>query len=238
VVAALGVAVALGIAVAAVALLGHRRTVTGSPATGLAHRYPLDGDGIGTIRFGDSPDRVVAGLKPLLGLPEGARTAQRPNGLVRSICGFDYEIDWVGLPQRATASRYTHSAGLTIYFRHSRFAGYSYGPPWGDRNAPLVRHGVMLSTSTGLGLDEPVARGRQLYGPVFVITSQPQGRPPNPKLERLPAWHVRTTTGLIYGYIDSPKGPTSTLKRTIGTISAGSIPNTPCRSRPTTANPK
>ena len=82
----------------------------------------------------------------------------------------------------------------------------------------------------------PLARAQRLYGPGFVITLQQQGTPPNPQLERLPAWQVRTATGLIYGYIDSPRGPNSADKRTIGTISAGLIPNTPCRAHPTTSN--
>lgn len=234
---ALGAVLALGIATAAIVLLPHRRTVTNSPATGRAQRYPLDGDGIGTIRFEARPDTVVAGLARLLGRPEGARTGERVQGLRRSICGFDHEVDWVSLAQRPTAPPYTHSAGLTVYFRHSRFAGYTYAP-WGDRNTPLVRHGVMLSTGQGLGLSEPLARGPRLYGPAFVISSQRQGTPPNPRLERLPAWHVRTATGLLYGYIDSPKGPNSAYRRTIGSISAGSIPNTPCRAQPTRTNRK
>jgi hypothetical protein len=235
-VAAASVIVTLCIVVLAVLLLGHRRPVRHSPAVGsagLVDRYRLDGDGIGPIKFGQTPDRVVAGLERLLGQPEGASTGQRPNGLLRGICGFDHEVDWVGLAQRATASPYTHSAGLTVYFKRARFVGYSYGPPWGDRITPLVRHGVMLSTSAGLGLDESLARGQRLYGQAFIVTSQQQGTPPNPRLERLPAWRVSTTTGRVYGSIGSSRGLNSTDKRTIGSISAGLVPNTPCRSRST-----
>ena len=228
IVAALGMAVAICTAIAAVTLLGHGRGAAGSPPMELVRQYPLNGDGIGKIRFGGAPDRVVAGLERLLGLPEGAGTGQRPHGLVHSICGFDHEVDWEGLPVRASASRYTHSAGLTVYFRHSRFAGYSYGPAGGDRNT-LARRRVMLLTSNGLGIDAPVARARRLYGATFVTFMQPQGTPPDPKLERLPAWHVRTPAGLLYGSIDSPRRPRSPYTSTIGSISAGSTPNTPCR---------
>jgi hypothetical protein len=231
-----GVALALCTALAAIVLFGHRHPVTNSPAARLTERYPLTGDGIGNVRFGARPNRLVSELTRLLGLPEGASTGQRPDGLLRGICGFDHEVDWVGLAQRATASPYTHSAGLTVYFRRGRFAGYAYGPPWGDVATPLVRHGVMLATSQGLGLDEPIARGRQLYGRAFIVTTQPQGTPPNPRLERLPAWHITTATGLMYGFIDSPRGPNSSYKRTIGSISAGAIPNTPCRSHPIRAS--
>ena len=86
----------------------------------------------------------------------------------------------------------------------------------------------MLSTTKGLGLGGAPARGGQLYGQAFVVTSQPQGTPPSKRLERLPAWTASTASGRIYGFIDSPGGPDSTQQRTIGSISAGATPNTPC----------
>jgi hypothetical protein len=227
----LGLSVILTVAIAAlaIALLGHRRTGPGSsPAAGLASRYGLDGDGIGDIRFGQTPATVVAGLTRLLGAPEGASTGQRPDGLLRSICGFDYEVDWVGLAESDAGLYGTNSVGLTVYFKRRRFVGYSYGPPWGDSNTPLVRQGVMLFTSRGLGLDERVARAQQLYGRAFVLTTQPQGTPPNPRLQRLSVWHLTTPTGGLYGGIDSPAESRSDNERTIGSISAGSVPNTTC----------
>jgi hypothetical protein len=133
---------------------------------------------------------------------------------------------WAALPARSNGSS---SDGLTMHFRHSRLVGYSYGPPYGGPRAPAVRDGLMLSTSKGLGLDQPLARGRRLYGRAFVVSSQAQGAPPNPGLERLPAWEAGTASGRIYGFIDSPGGTASTYRRTIGSISAGAIPNTPCR---------
>ena len=229
VVTACAVAVALAVIVGAVALVRGRPTAGSASAPAGAAAYPLRGDGIGGTRFGDSPADVVAALRPLLGSPEGAGTGQRPGGLLRGICAFDYEIDWVGLAEPRAAVRYTHSVGLTLYFRRSRFVGYAYGPPWGDLATPLVTRGAMLATATGLRLYSPLSRARRLYGAAFVLTTRPQGTPPKPRLERLPAWSARTPTGTIYGYIDSPGGPTSSRDRTIGTISAGSIPNTPCR---------
>lgn len=228
----LGLSVILTVAIAAlaIALLAHRRAGPhSSPAAGLASRYALDGDGIGDIRFGQKPATVVAGLTRLLGAPEGASTGQRPDGLLRSICGFDYEVDWVGLAERDAGLYGTNSVGLTVYFKHRRFVGYSYGPPWGESNTPLVRHGVMLFTSRRLGLDERVARAQQAYGRAFVVGTQPQGTPPNPRLQRLPAWRLGTPTGRLYGAIDSPPRPRSHNQETIGSISAGSVPNTPCR---------
>ena len=62
---------------------------------------------------------------------------------MRSICGFDHEIDWTGLAARSNGA---NSDGLTVYFKRSRFVGYSYGPPYGGPQAPVVRHGPMLST--------------------------------------------------------------------------------------------
>ena len=110
----------------------------------------------------------------------------------------------MGRAERNAGLHGTNSVGLTVYFKHRRFVGYSYGPPWGDGNTPLVRQGVMLLTSRGLGLDELVARAQQLYGRAFVVTTEPQGTPPNPRLQRLPAWHVSTPRGALYAGIDSP----------------------------------
>lgn len=188
----------------------------------------LDDDGIGDIRFGQRPQRVVAGLTRLLGQPEGASTGQRPNGLVRSICGFDYEIDWMGLPAQG---QYAHSSGLVVYFRNSRFAGYSYGPE-GELGTPVVRQGVTLATSKGLRLDQPLSGAQRLYGRAFVTTTQEQGTPPNPRLERLPVWRVKTASRSIYGFIEAPNGINENNQRTIGSISAGSTPNTPCKALP------
>ena len=230
VVVGLSMLLAVAVAALAIALLGHTRSGSvSSPAAGLAGRYRLDGGGIGDIRFGQKPAAVVAGLTRLLGAPQGASTGQRPAGLLRSICGFDDEADWVGLAEKDAGLSGTNSAGLTVYFKHGRFVGFSYGPPWGDSNTPVVRRGVMLLTSRGLGLDEPVARAQQLYKHAFIVTTQPQGTPPNPRLPRLPAWHVKTSTGALYGALNTPERSRPHHQTTIASISAGSVPNTPCR---------
>jgi hypothetical protein len=218
------VIVTFGVVIAAVALLGHGRTAPTSPATTPVDRYRLTGKGIGTITFGQGPKTVAAGLERLLGRPATAGATSRI-GYVRGICGFDHEIFWTGLAARPSGG---NSDGLTLYFKRSRFVGYSYGPPYGGPQAPAVRSGPMLSTTTGLGLAQPLERGQQLYGRAFVVTSQAQGTPPSKQLERLPFWELHTASGRLYGFIDSPGGPASTHQRTIGSISAGAIPNTPC----------
>lgn len=195
------------------------------PEGKLADRYHLTSDGIGSLRLGQPPEAVAAGLERLFGPPAPAGTASRI-GYVPSICGFDHEIDWAGLAARSSGF---HSVGLTVYFKRSRLVGYSYGPPYGGSFTPQVHHGLMLSTSKGLGLGETLARARRLYGRAFGVTTQAQGTPPSARLPRLPVWTVPTASGRIYGFTDSPGGPRSPHQRSIGSISAGAIPNTPCR---------
>jgi dCTP deaminase len=187
----------------------------------LATRYRLEGDGIGNLRFSQGPERVARGLERLFGSPSSATGASSIGYFRIAGCGFDHEIIWTGLAERSSGS---NSAGLTLYFKRSRFVGYSYGPPYGGPLAPTVRSGPILSTTRGIGLDEPLGRGRRLYGRAFVVTSQALGTPPDPRLERLPAWEVRTARGRIDGFIDAPGGPLSTNRRTIGSISAGAYP--------------
>jgi hypothetical protein len=184
----------------------------------------LGGQGIGNIRFGQTPDRVATGIERLFGHPSSASPGRPNNGLFHWGCGFD-EMIWAGLAARSDGA---NSDGLTMYFKHSRLVGYSYGPPYGGPRASAVHDGLMLSTSRGLGLDEPLARGRRLYGRAFVMSSQAQGTPPISQGPRLPVWQVSGAHGRIYGYIDSTP-PLSRFHRIIGSISAGAIPNTPCR---------
>ena len=105
-------------------------------------RYRLEGDGIGKLRFGQTPKAVAAGLERLLGRPVSASAASRI-GYFRSLgCGLDHEIIWAGLAARSSGA---NSDGLTLYFKRSRFVGYSYGcqwpsvsPHWWPLNSPLV----------------------------------------------------------------------------------------------------
>ena len=58
-------------------------------------RYRLDGDGIGNLRFGETPKTVAAGLERPFGRPATASAASRI-GFVRSVCGLDNQIDGPG----------------------------------------------------------------------------------------------------------------------------------------------
>jgi hypothetical protein len=221
---------ALVIALAGGSIAGYALRRESSTPTSVGNpyvaRYRLEGDGIGRLRFGQTPQTVAAGLERLFGRPSSASAASSI-GYFRSVgCGLDHEIIWAGL---AVKSDDGNSAGLTLYFKRSRFVGYSYGPPYGGPQAPQARRGPMLSTSTGLGLGDALARARRLYGRALVVTTQPEGTPPSTRLPPLPVWEGRTASGGINGFIDSPGGLGSTYHRTIGSISAGATPNTPCR---------
>lgn len=181
----------------------------------------LRGDGIGNIEFGQAPSAAVHSVRRLLGLGRPTQaTAVPPIGYTHFGCGFD-QVYWTGLA--ATPTRILHSTGLTLWFKRSRFAGYTYGSPAGGSTTPVITHGPRFSTAEGLGPRDPVSRARSLYGKAFVITSVPQGTPPNPRLPREPAWEVQTASGRIYGALENPAGTI------IGTIDAGATPNTPCR---------
>jgi hypothetical protein len=129
---------------------------------------------------------------------------------------------WAGL---AATSTIGPTVGLTVYLRRGRFVGYAYGPPYGGRGVAPVRRGPMLATADGLGLGDALDRGRRLYDGEFIATTQPQGTPPIPSLERLPVWEARTPAGRLHGFIDEPADHS---RRVIGSISAGAVPNTPC----------
>lgn len=224
VLAALGGVVAVGVAIAAVVLLGHARSpVTPGGSAARPSVELLDGGGLGSVKFGDAPPTVVAALTPLLGNPLG-RTRATPSGLVHSICGFDGQIEW----RRPIGNSQGHSIfdDLVAYFKNSRFVGYSYSEGWtpyGPRPALPSHHRALLTTPRGLTLDQPATRGRQVYGTAFVQVSQPQGVPPSAKLPRLPAWRVRSANGELFGAL------TSRPRLAIATINAGAVPNTPCR---------
>jgi hypothetical protein len=185
----------------------------------------LRATGIANTTFGQSPTLVATGVARFFGRPASAESASSI-GYVHWGCGFD-EIIWAGL---AATPNNANSVGLTAYFRHSRFVGYSYGPPYGGPRARAVRDGLMLATTNGLGLGDALARAQRLYGRAFVQFAEDQGTPPDPRLERLPAWKVHTSGGELSGSLDSPNGPNDApSRRSIGSINAGAVPNTPCR---------
>jgi hypothetical protein len=240
---AVGVIVVVVVAGAAIVLLSHATKTAPSvtPSTPSQSRRLLAGDGIGDIKFGQSPAAVLAGLRPLFGRPASAHDHI---ALVPSICGFDHEIDWDGLDIKADGRRF--AALLHVYFKHSRFAGYDYFDgyelgnvravgggnrlPLNDPQARQVLRGprLMLTTTLGLTVGDPIARARQLYGPAFTTFSRPQGTRPNLHTQRLPAWKARTPSGLISGGVASPTPSSDSHGATIGSINAGAIPNTPC----------
>lgn len=224
VVATLGAVVAVGVAVLAIVLVGHGRSTAppGTPGARSSDLRMLDGDGLGTVTFGRSPAAVVAGLRPMLGAPLTV-TRAAPTGLVHSICEFDGQIEW----RRSIASTEGRSIfdDLRVYFRHSRFVGYSYNEDWipyGPQPALPPDHRALLSTSRGLTLNQSATRARELYGTAFAQGTEPQRDPPVAKLPRLPAWRARTPSGQLFGGL-STRPPV-----TIGSINAGAVPNTPC----------
>ena len=218
IIAALGVIVALGVAVLAVALLHHTRTT--APATPTpqnpAPRRLLEGNGIASVRFGQRRVAVTTELERLLG---------PPHETIPGICGFGRTTDWIGLRMNSRDPHLT--AQLTLYFKYSRFVGYDYLE---NRTDPLLRpHAFMLATTQGLTLGDTVARARELNGRAFVETSEPQGTPPSTKLMRLPIGKVSTGRGQIvaglqgFGHRDRV-----TAHSMVVSIGAGAGPNTPC----------
>jgi hypothetical protein len=200
-----------------------------------AVRLVVDGDGIGSVRFGQSPGVVAARLGRPFGPPVGA--TQIPHGYIRTACGFYGEV-WNGLG--ASSDGLFFVAELTAWFRHARFVGYSYGPnnfqtmlnTWNQ----YASHPMMIATATGLAVGDPLTHGRRLYGRTFVLTTQRQGTPPSPRLMPLPVWQASMPSGRIEGGIgitnvvdDANSTSKWTMRhRSIVGIGAGMAPNTPC----------
>lgn len=240
---AVSVVIVLVVAGTAIVLLSRptNRVPSVTSSNPPSTRRLLGGDGIGDIRFGQSPGAVVARLERLFGPPGSAHDH---TVLVPSICGFDHEIDWDGLDIKPDGRRF--DARLIVYFKHSRFAGYSYFDgyeigsvgvpsegnrlPLNDPQARQVLRGprLMLATTLGLAVGDTIARAGRLYGPAFTRFSQNQGTRPNLHLQQLPAWKVRTQAGQISGGIATRTISPATHRATIGSINAGAIPNTPC----------
>ena len=229
VVVPLGLGVALAVAVLALVLLSRApsRPMPAPASAGSAAREVLQADGIANVRFGRPATAAITGIERALrlGRPATATTASS-TGYQHFGCGF-HQAFWIGLPEQPT--RFVHSIGLTLYFRHSRFVGYVYGSPGGGSTTPIVRRGPRFATAQGLQLGASVDRARRLYGGALTLTMVMQGTPPNPRLERLPGWQAQTAQGRLFGWTGSMRRPNSTFHRTIGTIDAGAVPNTPCR---------
>jgi hypothetical protein len=205
----------------------------------------LEGDGIGSVKFGRAPAAVAARLGRLFGPPVGAD--QVPHGYRRAGCGFYWEV-WDGLG--AASDGRLFAAELEVWFRNSRLVGYSYfgnnfETTFQNDWKQYASHPMMLATAKGLAVGDPLAHGRRIYGRSFLVTSQMQGTPPNPKLERLPEWEASTASGRIRGGIGSTRlvrnpglvegahgtanwANSTSSRRSIVGIGAGVVPNTPC----------
>jgi hypothetical protein len=195
----------------------------------------LRGDGIGGVRFGESPAAVARELGRRFGPPVGA--GQIPHGYGHPICGFRPE-DWNGLG--ASSAGLLFVAQLTAWFRHDRFVGYDYGSNSIETGLSAGRgfRPVMLATANGVAVGDPLARARMLYGRALAVTARMQGTPPDSRLMRLPAWVASTGSGPIGGWLGATKllrgrsesSEYLTGKDTISGINAGATPNTPCKS--------
>lgn len=179
-------------------------------------RRVLDGNGIGSVKFGQPRSTVIAELTSLLG---------PPHETIPGICGFGRSTDWIGLNIR---SHTVPSAELNLSFKRSRLVGYAY---YTNAEGPAQPpDGVLVATTRGLTLDDTVARARQLYGRAFVETSVPQGTPPSAKLPRLPVGEVSTANGKILAGIEgSGRHDRVSPDSAVVSLSAGAGPNTPCR---------
>lgn len=239
---------ALGIAALFVVLLHHSAPRTAPTSSSGTARPLLEGNGIGSVKFGQRQATATSQLKRLLG---------RPASSTPGICGFGPEITWVGAdikPKRFPAGHRFFRAQLVVGFKGSRFVGYAYlddqyltprGPgsevsmPLDSPEAQKVLHGprLMLATARGLTTGDPTSRGRRLYGHAFTESYREQGTPPDPRLTRLPVWEADTATGRLIGAIwhAAPVGPATNFfgaaQSTIGSIGAGTGPNTPCSSK-------
>jgi hypothetical protein len=184
---------------AAIAALGTGCGATRRSAV-RATRAILRGDGIGTVRFGASPAAVAESLGRTFGPPVGAD--QIPHGYGHALCGFRPE-DWNGLG--ATSDGKLFVAQLTAWFRAGRFVGYDYGPnnfqTKLDSWRSFAGSSMMLATVEKVTVGDPLSRARRRYGHDLGVSTRMQGRPPDPRLMRLPVWTASTRTGPVTGWI-------------------------------------
>ena len=147
-------------------------------------RRLLEGNGIGSVTFGQSRRVVRAELARLLG---------PAHETIPGICGFGRSTDWIGLNLNSPEANL--SAELNLSFKGSLFVGYAYLTS--TEGPARQRHGLLLATRKGLTLGNTVARARKLYGRAFNETEVPQGTPPSAKLPRLPVGEISTVSGEI-----------------------------------------
>lgn len=108
----------------------------------------LAGDGVASVRFGESTSSAVAGLDQLLGNPPKGPVSEAGN------CNIDAAEQW---------------SGLTGFFNKGEFVGYSTLAANGQR---LTQGNI--EAATGLRVGDTVARAQRIYGSAFQ-TSRAQG---------------------------------------------------------------
>ncbi len=144
----------------------------------------LQGNGIGAAKFGGSPKTVVRQLTALLHRPPTDSKSYYP---LRAPCQVDHEDDW---------------PGLSVYFSHGHFVGYSY-----DQRAMRTSEPI-LATAKGLSLGETLKQGRRNYGAKFQVSRYQGGK-----------WSVSTAHGRMDGYTSEG----TNLNGDIITIAAGDL---------------
>lgn len=143
----------------------------------------LAGNGIGQARFGDNARAASRHVRVLLG-----RSPTRSYYRIRA-CGVDHASAW---------------PGLIVFFRHNRFAGYTYSA----RTSRVTQRA--LATSNGFRVGDTIGHGRSLYGHRLRTTLAQGG-----------AWSVTTSSGKLEGFVSH--APPITPRSTVRTIESGDV---------------
>lgn len=151
-----------------------------SSARGSRGMNVLAGNGVGQARFGESSSVAIHRISLLL--------KERPANpyFVVQACRLDHGTEW---------------AGLTAFFRHGRFVGYSYAGS---------AHTARLATIRGLAVGDTLGRGQKLYGRALRMSTEQGG-----------AYIVSTAHGRIDGFTSG--SPPITTKSRVRTIEAGHV---------------
>jgi hypothetical protein len=125
----------------------------------------------------------------------------------------------LGAPTRAEPTKYAGNCTvdaylewptMAAYFFRGRFVGYDSGNLLSGFNFPHVIPNA--STAAGLRVGDTIAQAQRLYGESFDVLFSQGG-----------SWRVKTSTGLLRGYLTAvPSHPTPPVPR-IADISAGSV---------------
>ena len=163
-------------------------TATTRPLANATVRRLLEGNGIGSVTFGQPRSAVRAELERLLG---------PAHETIPGICGFGASTDWIGLNLNSPEANL--SAELNLSFKGSRFVGYAYLSSTGG--PARQRHGLLLGHQKGAD-----SRGYRGPCPEAVRTRVQQNQvaardPSSAKLPRLPLGEISTASGEISGGI-------------------------------------